>query len=246
MRHFESWREYSQFQYECSKQRRFIRSEKSERFLRAVAETSKSRAVTIPQGRIFWRAQLDHAWRREEQIDDSLPYPADRKRMTPWEDRALEGRANAKGIPCLYVATTKEAAMSEMRPWIGSLISVATFETTRVMNVIDCSKHHKVGLTIYWEEPPPEEATEAVWAAIDEAFADPVTKSDHVADYAPTQTLADLFRSEGFDGLVYKSPFGEEGFNMALFDLSSAKLKNCFLYKTKKVQYEFSDTGEYY
>jgi hypothetical protein len=166
--------------------------------------------------------------------------------MIPWDDKAIEGRANAKGIPCLYVATTKEAAMSEMRPWIGSLISVATFKMIRAVKVIDCSKHHGHGIKIYWQEPSPEEAIEAVWATIDDAFAEPVTKSDHTADYAATQSLAELFRSEGFDGIIYKSSFGEEGFNIALFDLSSAQFKNCFLYRAKTVQYEFSDTGEYY
>lgn len=48
--------------------------------------------------------------------------------MKPLRDKASEGRANPKGIPYLYLATTKEAPMSEVRPWIGSDISVGQFK----------------------------------------------------------------------------------------------------------------------
>ena len=48
--------------------------------------------------------------------------------MKPLGGRATDGRANPRGIPCLYLATTKETAMSEVRPWIGSYVSAGQFE----------------------------------------------------------------------------------------------------------------------
>jgi hypothetical protein len=79
-------------------------------------------------GRIFWRAQLGHDWREERQDGEVFEVQCahSSQRMKPRRDRAPEGRVNPKGIPCLYLATTKEAAMSEVRPWMGSYISVGS------------------------------------------------------------------------------------------------------------------------
>src|SRR3546814_9987253 len=50
------------------------------------------------------------------------------ERMRPLADRATEGRANPKGIPMLYLCSSKDAAMSEVRPWLGSMVSLGHFE----------------------------------------------------------------------------------------------------------------------
>jgi hypothetical protein len=89
--------------------------------------------------------------------------------------------------------------------------------------------------------PAPSEVDDIVWAAIDGAFSQPVTSTDDYADYAPTQILAELFRSEGYDGLAYKSAFGETGYNLALFDIDSAIQINGFLHTVEKVAFKFSD-----
>jgi RES domain len=54
-------------------------------------------------------------------------------------------------------------------------------------------------------------------------------------EYSPTQTIAELFRSEGYDGVAYKSAFGEDAYSIALFDIDSAKQLNGAIYKTKSV-----------
>lgn len=94
---FESWDSYWQFRFESSRRTRFIRSEKSERFLRAVADTCADRAVELKKDRIFWRAQLGHDWQLEEQISEEIPAPFGKARMKPLPDRAHEGRVNPRG-----------------------------------------------------------------------------------------------------------------------------------------------------
>jgi hypothetical protein len=225
---FESEHSFHHFSHEVASKRRYVRSTQSEGFLRAVASTCKNRLWTIPNGLAFWRAQLGHAWAEIESLPMKRPtaYPADR--MKPLVDRAREGRVNAKGIPCLYLATTKDTAMSEVRPWVGALVSVAKFEATRQLIVVNCSELRGRYLELALFDRPtlgrvhPENIDKVVWAAIDDAFSEPVTPTDEVADYAATQIIAELFRSLGFDGVAYKSAFGEDGFNVALFDLGSA------------------------
>ena len=77
-----------------------------------------------------------------------------------------------------------------------------------------------------------------MWWYINQAFAEPATRSDDSADYAPTQVLAEWFRLHGFDGLIYGSSMGK-GSNVAVFDLSCAELAMCYLYEAKAVQMNF-------
>lgn len=90
-------------------------------------------------------------------------------------------------------------------------------------------------MNLYFEEPDAVEREEAVWSSIDRAFAKPITRSDDYADYVPTQIIAELFKREGLDGVAYKSNFGKNGYNIALFDLDAAALLNCTLYEVNKI-----------
>ncbi|MCA0367938.1 MAG: RES family NAD+ phosphorylase [Proteobacteria bacterium] len=243
---FATWRGYWNFQRSVSRELRYVRTSETEAFLAAVLETSASRRVTIPAGQLYWRAQLGHAWRpMGSDHDEEIPcaYPADR--MKPLPGRAWDGRANPRGIPCLYMASSMETAMSEVRPWIGSLVSVGQFRTQRELTVVDCSRHH-TGVPFHFEEPEPEARANAVWRHIDRAFAEPMTRSDDQADYTATQILAELFKHAGLDGVVYRSNFGSDGFNIALFDPDVAELVNCGLYKTKAMQPEFEEADPFY
>ncbi|MBI4621413.1 MAG: RES family NAD+ phosphorylase [Desulfobacterales bacterium] len=77
-----------------------------------------------------------------------------------------------------------------------------------------------------------------IWGNINEAFTKPVQRSDKIADYIPTQEIAEFFKSKKFDGLKYKSALGK-GYNMALFDLSSAQQADCSLFDAKSISYSF-------
>ena len=73
-----------------------------------------------------------------------------------------------------------------------------------------------------------------------------MTSQDEIAEYVSTQILAELFKREGFDGVAYKSNFGEDGYNVALFDLDAADLINCFLFEVKKIEMEFEERANPY
>ena len=241
---FESYRSFNKFRHEVVRERRYIRTRDTDAFLDAVAATCTHRVQTVPSGWIAWRAQIGYDLRHEEY--DELPCPLPAERMKPLTDRASEGRVYPTGIPCLYLATTRDTAMSEVRPWVGSLVSVAQFQTVRELKVVDCSVNHSE-FVFHFNEVPPEERVKAVWTDIDRAFAQPTTRTDGSADYAPTQVLAELFRHLGYDGLVYKSAFGEKGFNVALFDVEAAVPLNCELFETNGIECVFNPVaGPYF
>jgi hypothetical protein len=251
MTEFSSSNSYKAFASKIRSQMRYIWDHETEAFLQAVRESSVKRQVKIPAKRQFWRARLGHEWRKVEY--DHMPFeilepsPIAKIDMKPPRDLKAEGRINPKGIPCLYLATTPNAAISETRPWVDSLVSVGCFETTRELSLIDCSRGHS-NFNLYFEEVPPEQREEGVWIDIDRAFAKPVARDEDVMEYVPTQVLAELFRADGADGVVYKSSFGEDGYNIALFDLNSAELLSNQLHKIERIDFcpkEYGVADEY-
>lgn len=246
MANFKSWNSFSKFSQNIARHQRYIRDRESESFLRAVAASCKGRVRIIGKGLKYWRAQLGNGWFYEKQIDDEVPAPYSQERMLPLRDRAFEGRVNPKGIPYLYLSTTRDAALSEVRPWIGSYVSVAQFEIGRDLRIIDCALYHDKTFLFFPGEPKPKNREKAVWAAIDRAFSMPVTRAEDTADYAATQTIAELFRQNGYDGVGYKSAFGASAVNLALFDLDCAHLLNCSLFEVKKLQFDFREAATPY
>ena len=131
--------------------------------------------------------------------------------------------------------------MSEVRPWLGSYISLGYFEVTRDLALMDCTRDHESGQKLYFEEPPEEERDLAVWAQIDRAYTKPVTRSDDTDEYVATQILSELFRDVGFDGITYRSAFGERSTNIALFDRESIRLHSCQLHEATQAKFNFRE-----
>ena len=52
--------------------------------------------------------------------------------MKPNIHSAAAGRANALGIPVLYLTLELNTAIAEVQPWIGSPVSISQFQTVRL------------------------------------------------------------------------------------------------------------------
>jgi hypothetical protein len=223
---------------------RYARTNEQADFLRAVEETSSNRIVTLKKGARLFRAQLGHAWREEEIAPgeyEKFPcaFPVDR--MKPVADKVGDGRVNAKGILCLYLATNEVTAALESRPLIGSYISMGLFTLNRDARIVDCSSK-LVGMfnRLRETEWTAEEIEKQVWTDINMAFSEPTDRADGAIDYVPTQILAETLKRQGYDGIGYKSSFGEEGFNVALFDIADADLRKCGLSRVRDVSISLS------
>ena len=249
MNEFKSWKSYGDFANRIRHHSRFIRTREDEDFLREVLQTSESRVRVLPKDFGLWRAQRGHDWRpfhQDGRYIDEFPAAHPAKRMKPLEGRATEGRANPKGIPVLYLSTQPKTAMSEVRPWLGSLVSCAQFKTVRHLRIVDFSVHHSKGFVFHFSEPDASQKEKMVWTHIDRAFSEPTTSADDTADYVPTQMISELFKSEGYDGIAYKSAFGDDGYNVALFNLSDAELTACALHEVKSLEFLFTQTDNPY
>lgn len=238
---FESGQSYWVFSQEVIQSNRYIYSDAVKNFLSNVLETGEARVTPVSSGSVFWRAQLGRnsrpVFRDGEKVRDD-PVPFSDTRMKPLQDQASEGRVNPKGIPCLYLATDKETAMSEVRPWPHSRISVGEFKTVRELRLIDCSTHPSGAVAFYEGEPDEQKKAAVVWADIDRAFSRPVAPSDKALDDVPTQILAEFFKNNEFDGVCYKSSLAG-GLNVALFDIHAATMVNCWVHRVEKIECSF-------
>jgi hypothetical protein len=197
---FVSWHDYYDFASGVKNRYRYVLDDKSQAFIRTLLYTSKKRIKVIPAGSKFCRACLEHG--TESELDVIIP--CKRERLTPFRDKAREGRVNPKGIPCLYVTDDLTTAVMEVQPWIGSLVTVAKLATKQALNLVDLSGDVEFGEA--GAKPLGElsghEMEEFVWWCVNDAFSVPVTHDEDKADYAPTQFIAEAFRSEGHDGLL--------------------------------------------
>ncbi len=238
MKGFPSHRSYQEFADATRHHRRYILEDRQQQFLATVLTTSPVREQLLGADTSFWRAQLGCDWVPVEQDGVCVaqePSPFTPSRMRPLPDRAKEGRANPQGIVYLYGASHAETAIAEVRPWIGAHVSVGQFRLIRPARIVNCTADDR-RFRLYFEKPNEAECERVVWREIDYAYSVPVTPSDDLASYAPTQILAECFHANGFDGIAYRSSLGP-GHNLALFDLAAAELIRCTVYAIKRVQF---------
>jgi hypothetical protein len=237
----EGWREYQRFAASVMDDARYIRTDLAEQFLAAIRSSYDDRRMTVTAGQRYWRAQpgcilsVKRLTDSDTMTEQDIPHPAERmKPIVSWNH---EGRANPRGIPYLYVATTLETALAEIRPWIGSINTCAEFEIQRDLRLVNCAKHHSDVVNLFGVNSATRD--HGRWGAIDQAFATPIDTGVAGGGYVPTQTLAEMFKTDGFDGIFYKSRLNDTGFNIVLFDLGAAEVVDSKIYRTASIGFQF-------
>jgi RES domain-containing protein len=212
-------------------------------FVNTILETSKKRTTTLPANRILWRAAQGY----ENPVgvhphdvfflEDIEPHKIER--MKPLADRAHEGRVNPRGIPCLYMATDDVTAMMEVRPWAGSVLTLSHLILLKQITLVDCTQAAEFNL----DKPMTQQKLESNnWHVLNEAFSLPIFQAEDVADYAPTQYIAEAFRAAKYDGIMYESKVGN-GKNVAIFDPANAEVVSRQLRQANKPSFSFAKVG---
>ncbi len=239
---FRTSEDYEYFANYIRSESRYVLDVRQQKFLNAIVETSRKRKTTIPRGQVLWRSAQGYV--AEEGVhahdvffQESIE-PHEIERMKPLSDKAYEGRVNPKGIPCLYMATNVETAMMETRPWAGSVLTVSQLILLKEVTVVDCTLPATFNLEIKTQEQLESNS----WYVLNEAFSLPVFQAENVADYAPTQYIAEAFRAAGYDGIMYTSQVGN-GKNIALFDVNAAEIASRQLRYAKGLSFTFAEVG---
>jgi len=150
---------------------------------------------------------------------------------------ASQGRANPAGIPYLYLASTPNTAVSEIRPHTGEFASVADFVVPRDLKLVDLRDPvSSVSPFLLSDE------REIAFLRGDIEFlvhlggelTRPVLPHAVAIDYIPSQYLCELIKRFGYHGVVYKSSVGD-GINLALFDPVIAVAGTVMRYQVSRV-----------
>lgn len=251
---FASHDSYGRFARRVRRERRYATDVASRAFIATVLATAPPRDLHIPKDAIFYRAQLDideFEWTDDDGAPRIEIAGLGRDRMIPKPELVMGGRANPAGIAYLYLASSKLTAISEVRPWIGVDVSVAQFQIKRDLRALDLTKGYgefgfaKLTIPQLIGEAPVDADLKrrAVWTDIDSAFSRPVSRTEEMVGYAPTQVLAEAFRDAGYEGIVYRSNFGDPGYNIVIFDVSDAEILNCAPYSIKSIKLDFEECG---
>lgn len=176
--------------------------------LEILAEVLQDTISVISQGTNLYRARVAKNEKGYEGQDMGAPP----------DDLASAGRANSKGISCLYLADKRKTTVKEIRASAFDFVTIATFKLKRDVNVVD--------LSVITHNSPFYADTNKVKFMINEKhlrdiqqdIAKPVSNRDSDLDYLPTQYISDFAKYLGYDGVKYMSTFDKNSYNLALFD----------------------------
>lgn len=199
----------------------FIDLEQLEELLGHLLTTEKD----VPNEWFRARIQLDSTSYAKEQMG------------SPPKHLASHGRANPAGIPYLYLASTAQTAVSEIRPHTGEKITVAQFTLNEPQLIADLRHPKKTVSPFLIGDEEKIKKTRNYINFLEELgneLTRPVLPRSAAFDYAPSQYLCEFIKKCKYTGVMYSSSVGD-GFNLALFDPNSAIAKNTFQQTVTKV-----------
>ncbi len=151
---------------------------------------------------------------------------------------ATAGRANSKGIQCLYLASDITTTLHEIRARDLDYVAVARFSPAKELKIIDLANLEKIS-------PFSMGAFDTEWFAINmpilkkisNEIAKPLRRQDSELDYLPAQYISDFVKSLGFDGICYRSTLNISGLNYAIFNYKKLVCMNVKLYHIDSLIY---------
>ena len=138
----------------------------------------------------------------------------------PPKEKASQGRANPAGIPYLYLASTENTAVSEIRPHTGETVSVAEFTIPESLEVIDLrDPRFTISPFILSDEKEIAGLRGDIefLVHLGKELTRPVLPHVVAIDYLPTQFLCEFIKKNSYHGVLYHSSVSD-GVNLALFD----------------------------
>ena len=151
-------------------------------------------------------------------------------------------RANTRGIPCLYVGDSITTAISEVKPYKGTRVSVAKIKLKRQLRIYRVYPEfddYELKLKDFMAKYP------GWYRSLANMFSIPYENNDK-NEYLITQCISEYVRiSEKFDGIAYRSSLNDNGLNYAIFgcecgdySLCEPVESNVYFIKNIDVQYE--------
>lgn len=139
---------------------------------------------------------------------------------------ARAGRMNASGISVFYGAEQSKAALSEVRPVVGSNVVVAKFSIVRPLSLLDLRALETVVFTrsVFDPTSAEERVRMGFLRTLTKRLTVPVMPGAQDREYLTTQAVADYlsgFTEPQLDGILFPSVQNGSGVNVVLFHKAS-------------------------
>lgn len=158
----------------------------------------------------------------------------------PDKKLASNERANPIGIPYLYVASSIQTAISEVRGSKGEVVTIAQFNLISQLELADLRDpkntispfelNEDIELELIYKNMP-------FLILLGNELSKPIIPRESNLEYLPSQYLCELLKHIGFHGIIYKSSVSD-GNNYVIF--SDDKLR-----AVKTFQYQITDIKTY-
>ncbi|MGC3981410.1 MAG: RES family NAD+ phosphorylase [Steroidobacteraceae bacterium] len=194
----------------------------------------KLKANEIPD--LWYRARIQNG--------DSM-YPLNQMGAPP-KRIASHGRANPAGIPYLYLGSTQNTAIAEVRPHTGEIACVADFRTPTDLKLVDLRRPRKMVspfLLVDAEDIGRMRSDLPFLERLGEELTRPVLPQAAAIDYTPSQYLCEFIKKSGYNGVIYRSSVSN-GINLALFNPSQAQAGQVVQYRVDRVSVDVAAVRE--
>lgn len=145
------------------------------------------------------------------------------------------GRFNAPNRPALYLSTTREVALAEVRAISTDTCTVAAFKTTRALRIAKLLQLTTPMDVFLSENPSEDEKLRLLRARTANFVSRRVQESDRDLHYRACNLIASAFAENGFDGLAYRTSFWSSGWRneKRKFDEDHVLASNLVLFDTE-------------
>lgn len=185
------------------------------------------------KGKLFYRARNS----------SKNGYPCDQM-SAPKPEESTDGRANAKGIRCLYLGSDTDTTLHEIRASIFDYVCVGKFRLLQDITVVDLTAITKISPFIEELDCLDHAINQQYLERLDFEMSKPLRKNDSTLEYVATQYIVDFIKSiqhnglNEYDGIVYRSTTNPEGYNLAIFNPDIFECISTEVYEITSVDYK--------
>lgn len=218
---------FAEWEAFCSyliKDNRFILNEEWGKFVEKIITFAHKNEKKLDAKQQYWRARIAKGFKRKGDRFVANSFTKDEMGAPPRE-KTKDGRANPKGIPYLYLSDEPATAIAEVRPYLNAEVTLALFELKKQIKVIDLFENtFPIMALLNDPESTPKDEEILLWTAINFYFSASLTPNNELI-YIPTQYISELFKNNGYDGIIFGSAQKKGKRNLVLFSPCSTEIK---------------------
>ena len=184
------------------------------------------------KGAIFYRCRISS----EDGVDKG-------DMGAPESKYSRDGRANAKGISCLYLGDSVKTTICEVRAGAFDYVTVGKFRLKEDIVVVDLKQINQISPFIGLDCKV-HAVNKEFLSKINSEMSKVMRKNDSILEYLPTQYITDFIKSieysgkSEYAGIEYKSVMNDRGYNLAIFDQEVFECIDTTVYRINNIDYD--------